>query len=211
MSVCPECGQIDNDLCQCAVCDSDCFSVAGDGAAETPLVVTPKLDPDNENLLSCAGDGLLARLPDYITNPPRCQAYNSADISIPDSSATPLTFNSERFDTDSMHTGSSSQIMIQTAGVYIVTFQVEWDDNVEGDREGFIRKNGADFIAKSSYHAVSDSGVGTTSSICIQELFEVGEYVEALVKQDSGVSLDVVANRGSPIFAAQFRRLPPED
>lgn len=207
MSLCPECGGIDNELCQCAVCDSDCFEVLGSGNDGQPFVVAPKIDPDPDNIL-IRDDGFLAVPPTYILNPPRCNVFHTITQSIPDDNATVLLFNDERYDTDNMHPGTTTKITFNTAGIYYVTLQFTWDINDDGDRAGFIRKNGADFIALDSKHAAV-SAFTTTHNLSAQESFAEGDYVEAVVKQDSGGSLNVLSNRRSPVMAATFRRRSP--
>src|SRR4051794_16526480 len=54
---------------------------------------------------------------------PSCAVYNDAAQSIPDGALTALTFNTEHFDTDSIHSTSSntSRLTCQTAGIYVIT------------------------------------------------------------------------------------------
>lgn len=207
MSVCPECGGVDQTLCQCKLCANDCYEVTGDGSTTRPFRVFPKIDADEDNILE-EGAGLLALPPSYITDPPQCNIYHTGLTSVPDDNATVLNFNSERYDTDNMHTGSNSFMTINTPGIYVVTLQFTWDINDDGDRAGFIRKNGTDFIALESKHAAV-SAFTTTHNLSCQEWFEEDDYVEAVVKQDSGTSVNVLFNRRSPIFAATFKRRPP--
>ena len=57
-----------------------------------------------------------------------CRVYHNADQSIDNSSATKLAFNSEVFDTDTMHDNSTnnSRITINTAGKYLFIFHGSW-------------------------------------------------------------------------------------
>lgn len=59
-----------------------------------------------------------------LANPPACRIYNSAVQSCVNNVTTFLTFNSERWDTDTMHdtVTNSGRITIKTAGLYILTF-----------------------------------------------------------------------------------------
>ncbi len=59
---------------------------------------------------------------ELVKTPIRCRVYNSANIAVADNTAVTLTFNSERYDTASMHSTSldTSKIVIPVAGVYNV-------------------------------------------------------------------------------------------
>src|SRR5262245_7924090 len=61
----------------------------------------------------------------FLANPPACRVYNSDDSNgVVDQTDLAVSFDSERFDTDNMHSTSSnkSRITFNTAGVYVVTF-----------------------------------------------------------------------------------------
>lgn len=203
---CPTCAVIDQDACQCAVVDTDCFTVAGSGSADNPLAVTASFDPDPNNLLSCSAAGLLAQLPLALRTPPKCQAYNNANISLADGDGTVVALNSERYDNGAMHdtVTDNSRITFTTAGIYIVTFNCAFAANATGDRSAYIRKNGQDFIAMSQKHGFATQECGM--SVTVHERFEVGEFVEAIAKQDSGGALNLLATRYSPILSVRYRR-----
>lgn len=211
MALC-ECGTvIDNDECQCAVCSSDCIDVVGSGSALNPLEPSPIFDPDTNNLASCAGDGFLVQLPYYITNPPRCQAYNSSNISLTNDTSTVLALNSERYDsTGAMHdtVTNNSRVTIVEDGIYIITFLCSFAANATGDRQATIRKNGNEYLGGSEKKAASAS-FETGMQVTVHELLYAGEYVESVAKQDSGGALNVLATRYSPILTVQFKRRPP--
>lgn len=210
--ICPTCETVIRD-CECSVSDSDCIGMDGSGN-DTPLAPRWKLDPDENSLLSCEVGGLLAILPLPIRTPPVCCVYNNADISISDSTSTVVTFNSERFDdaTNPMHSTSAltSRITFTVPGIYTVRFGAAFAGNTAGDRQAYIRANGRDFLGanqRRSTVSTIESGINVT----IQDIFAVsGDYVEALVKQDSGGSLNLLATRYSPVFAAKYQRGLPE-
>lgn len=203
------CEEIDHDECGCSLVDGDCVQVDGSGSVDNPFAATPIIDPDTDNLMSCAGDGLLAQLPSYILDPPRCQAYNNANQALTSDIPLVVALNSERYDSHSMHdtTTLNSRITFTLAGVYVVTFLCSFTANATGDRQALIRKNGQEFLGGSEKKAPSASFEGGMS-VTVQEAFEVGEYVEAVVKQDGG-SLNLLATRYSPILSVQFRRRSP--
>lgn len=203
------------DDCQCSVFDGDCIKVDGSGSTDNALAPRWELDPDEDNLLSCSASGLLGILPLPIRTPPACLVYNSAAISIPNETSTVVTFDSERFDdvTNPMHSTvtNTSRITFTIPGLYIVRFGAAFTGNTAGDRQAYIRANGRDFLGanqRRSTVATIESGI----TVVIQEVFATaGDYVEALVKQDSGGALNLLANRYSPAFAAKYRRGVPEE
>ena len=206
-----ECGAVDYTECMCSFSDSDDITIAGSGNLN-PLVPTPRVDPATDNLWTLAGDGNLVELPDYIRNPPRCSAYNSANQSTTNDTPFVVALNSEYYDSATMHdtATNNSRVTFLTAGVYVVTFAGSFAANATGDRSALIRKNGNEFLGGSEKKAASAS-FETGLIVGVQEFFEVDEYVEAVVKQDSGGALNLLATRYSPILAAVFRRTSPFD
>lgn len=147
----------------------------------------------------------------FLANPPRCIVYNNANISIPNNAATALTFNSERQDSDAMHSTSSntSRITCVTAGLYDLFGCIRWasQGTVTGVREVGIRLNGA------TYLAVNDGGSTLYNGLTIiQQVtrngypLSVGDYVELVPFQSSGGALNVeFVGNYSPEFAAIWR------
>lgn len=206
---CPECGEVVLD-CQCSLADGPCIQVDGSGNL-VPASFQPVLDPDAKNIYTKEVDGHLVKLPLLIRIPPACQAYNSANQSIPDDDGTPLALNSERYDNGGLHdtVTNNSRITFIDSGVYIVTFQCSWAGNAVGDREAWIRKNGKDHLGKAAKPTLASASLETGHSLIVQEFFEAGEYVEGIVKQDSGGALNILATRYSPILAVRRRRGDP--
>lgn len=207
------CGAIDFTQCACSVSDESCITIEGSGSAINPLVPEAIIDPDVESLLTEEPDGLLIQLPNFILNPPRVSAYHNAAISLTHNTGTVVSLNSEYYDTDGMHSTSTdnSRLTVVTPGVYIVTFVCAFAGNVDGDRQALIRKNGVDYLGGNEKKALSSASLECGMAVTIQEYFEEDEFIEAVVQQDSGVSLNLLAARYSPILSAQFRRRSPYD
>lgn len=132
------------------------------------------------------------------------RVYNSANISISNSTATALTFNSERYDYDSIHStvANTDRMTIVTAGIYNISGHVEWDASGVGQRAIFIRLNGTTNIAVQSGDARS-SGNHEMSVSTNYELSN-GDYVTLMVWQNSGGNLNVVTSgNDSPEFSIQ--------
>jgi hypothetical protein len=205
------CEAIDYTECQCSLADSDCIQIDGSGSASVPFSAVPIIDPDDDNLVSCAGDGLLVETPSHLRAPPRVQAYHNANQSMVTDVSTVVALNSERYDVGDMHstTTNNSRLTFTTAGIYVVTFLCSFAGNTAGDRRALIRKNGAETIGGSEKKALSSATPECGISVTVQEWFQVNEYVEATVKQDSGGSINLLATRYSPILSAVFRRRSP--
>jgi len=144
---------------------------------------------------------------DYLANPPACRVYNSANISIA-VSGTPqmLTYDSERYDTNSMHSTSSltGRITFNTAGLYVVNSQVFFANNPTGERFVAIVLNGATVIVRNQFGANASGGPWRAQATTIYK-FAVGDYVETQVYQTSGAALNVTASpNDSPEFMATW-------
>jgi hypothetical protein len=64
----------------------------------------------------------------YLANPPACRVYNSATQAVADAvNLAPVLFNTEQYDTDSMHSTvtNTGRITFTTAGLYVVGAFVE--------------------------------------------------------------------------------------
>lgn len=142
---------------------------------------------------------------DYLANPPACRVFHNAAQSTTTSVGLALAFNSERFDTDTMHDNvtNNSRITIKTAGLYVVTAHIEFAANATGQRELWIQLNGATIIAVQRVGAAAASTTilsVTTTYKCI-----VDDYLTAVAVQNSGGALNVTAlGNYTPEFAATW-------
>ncbi|MFA4972675.1 MAG: hypothetical protein WC683_08675 [bacterium] len=118
------------------------------------------------------------------------RVYNNADITIGNNSWTALTFNSERFDTDDIHSTSTntSRLTAARTGTYLIFGSVHWADNATGRRILRILAGGTDTIARVEYAIVSSSTAMTISTVY---RLLANNYVELSVYQSSGGDLNV--------------------
>jgi hypothetical protein len=133
----------------------------------------------------------------------RVKVHNSSDISVPVSTPTLLTFDTENYDTNEMHSTSSdtSRLVATQAGAYIVTAQVTWSDVSSGNvREVRIRKNGTTIIG-------SIKQFDESMTLTVQDEAVAGDYYEVLVYQNAGFPIFVgssdlaAAGSYSPYFS----------
>lgn len=132
---------------------------------------------------------------------PAARVYNNVDQSVATSTLTALSFNAERFDTDSIHDNvtNNSRLTCRTAGKYQIIGQVAFVDNSTGLRSLNIRLNGATVIAFVELSA-DNSGANRFQVTTIYDL-AVNDYVELVAFQASGVALNVRStNANSPEF-----------
>lgn len=127
------------------------------------------------------------------------RVYNSAAISIPTEVSniwTPITFNSERFDTDSFHDTASntSRLTIPTgfAGKYLFFAHMVWDAAHTGSQADIrFLKNGT--IAFASHGYTATSGSKRQLLVSIREMAD-SDYVEVEVQHNHGSSINIITN-----------------
>jgi hypothetical protein len=113
-----------------------------------------------------------------------------------------LTFDSESYDTDSMHDPAvnPTRITIKTPGLYRFSGQVSWPTNANGYRELIVRRNGA-------IVAVADnSAAGPTQYQQFQAVIMCagGDYIEVGAIHSAGSNLTPAAGVGITWFAAEM-------
>jgi len=131
------------------------------------------------------------------------RAYNSGNLTIPNGVATALTFDSERFDSDTIHSVavSTGRLTCQTAGVYHIMGQVRWAVDADGYRAAYIRLNGATTIA-SVIHVSASAGVSNDIIVSCHYQLALNDYVELVVYHTAGGDLAVAAiGNYSPEFS----------
>ena len=135
---------------------------------------------------------------------PSCRVYNSAALAqASGTSDVALTFDSERFDTDTMHSTvtNTGRITFTTAGKYYVVLNIQWEANATGQRAIGIRLNGTTTIA--SFRTPANTADTLNFHVSTLYDFAATDYVEAVVWQNSTVELDIaLAANFSPEFTA---------
>lgn len=136
---------------------------------------------------------------------PSVRVYNSANQSISDSTLTAITFDSERYDTDSLHSTSSntSRLTASVAGKYLIFANLSFATNTTGYREFTVRLNGSTYVLDDTRVPVTGNRTIATISGIYQ--LAAGDYIEAVVYQTSTVALNIeaVGNR-TPEFGMTY-------
>lgn len=133
------------------------------------------------------------------------RVYNSANISIANATNTALTFDTERYDTDALHstTTNTNRLTAPAAGKYLITGHVEWGASATGQRYINVRFNGTTVIAQQ--HVINLNNTVFSQSIATIYSLAANDFVELVVFQDSGGALNVQANSAlSPEFTIAF-------
>lgn len=131
---------------------------------------------------------------------PAVRVYNSTNKTFGTGMDLSLYFDSERFDTDGMHSTTVNQhrLTAVTPGIHQITGHIYWVANDVGRRMLWIRYNGAVDIAKNhNDHAGSMQGQVITTLYALA----VGDWVDLRARQDSGGNLDVWA---LPNYSPEF-------
>ena len=153
----------------------------------------------------------------FLNTPPSCRAYNNADISIATSASTVLTFNSERWDNDTIHSTvtNTGRLTCRTAGLYHIHGNIAWQSSTDSVasstdsetelRAMNIRLDGTTTIAAISQPPVVSGTLETRMSINTIYSLAVDNYLELLVTQNSGAALNIVYNtQFSPEFGMTY-------
>jgi hypothetical protein len=143
---------------------------------------------------------------------PHVHATDSNGQTITGGVNTLVAFDSERYDTATMHDNATdnSRLVAPVAGVYLVTAQVAWGTaDAAGERRLSIRRNGTTLVASDTTHA--DTSEQPTNNVATAVNLGAGDYLEVLVYQaGSGADQTVGAvAEHSPEFAMSWLPLGP--
>ena len=123
----------------------------------------------------------------FVQNPPRCSVYSgSTGFSCTTGAGQLVTWDSELYDTDSMHSTSSAttRLTAQTPGLYEIKGQYNFGTNGTGQRQVAIFKNGAPQCYESTNALAASQS--TLLSLSKDLYLAAGDYVEFQVQQNSG-------------------------
>jgi hypothetical protein len=142
-------------------------------------------------------------------NTPSVRCYNSAAQSVANATYAAITFDTNRFDTDTMHSTvtNTSRITFNTAGLYLVAFHVGYTAAADYvSARASIRPNGTGAeIIESWLGTQTDANDHYYVVVSTIYRFAVGDYVEAMVwqKNNAAAARNVVSvGNKSPEFMA---------
>lgn len=132
-----------------------------------------------------------------------CRVYNSTAQSIPNTTATRTTWDSETWDTDSYHSTvtNTGRLTVPSTGYYAVWSIMNFAASSAGDRYSYILINGTTIEAYVALqNADTTSGHGTVLSGYLQVQLTALDYVECFVSQGSGGSLNLTGGASGGSF-----------
>lgn len=186
----------------------DIFTAKGDLAGGTGADAAARLavGADDATLVADSGEttGMVWQIQ------PACRVYRNSDQGV-DSAWESITFNQERFDTDSMHSVASntSRITIPAggAGLYLIGANIEFAEPGSGGVDVQIRilLGGSTVIAQSGKRRVT-SGYGAYA-IPISTLYNLsaGNYIEVQAWAEDALNVQY-SGQYSPEFWAIWQR-----
>jgi hypothetical protein len=120
------------------------------------------------------------------------RATKSANQSLTSAALTAITWDTESFDTDSLHStvSNTSRLTASVTGKWLVVACAEFAASGTGSRLLFIQKNGANGY---NHQLVPADGTNTTR-VTVTDIVDLaaGDYVEAIAYQNSGGALNVI-------------------
>lgn len=128
---------------------------------------------------------------DYLANPPACRVYHNTTQSVGSGGSLALAFNTELYDTDTMHdtVTNNSRITAKTAGIYLLNAAVQVAAAADYTIfETYFRVNNATVVAVNSMGTWADATDGPLLSNTATFKLAVNDYVEVVVFQKNGAA-----------------------
>jgi hypothetical protein len=147
----------------------------------------------------------------FLLSPPTVQVRRTTAQSIPNTTATAISFDAEDSDNDGMHSaGSPTRLTCVTPGTYLVSGLIPYVANATGGREVRIVKNGVG-VAVNGGRTLGPTPSGTIDSVILAPVIEVpllvGDFLELTAVQTSGGALNTTAtNAIFPFMRAAWVR-----
>lgn len=161
---------------------------------------TPKSWATNEVVTAANMNTHLRDNVAFLGSPPACSVYNSAPVSVANSTLTLLGANSENYDTDTMHSTSvnTSRITFTTAGRYQVSATVRFATDNDGVRAVEFLVDGATAYAIGVHQAaqVSDTVISGTRMFVLS----AAQYVEVRVSHAALNNINVTLEDFSAVL-----------
>lgn len=175
----------------------------GQARVPAPLVANDNAIRDVVNgNIDAANLAANAVTPAKVGTVPHVYAYQGAAQTLTTGTPTALTFNSELFDSESMHSTASNteRITCVTSGLYVISAGVVFTANATGVRSLGFLKNGS---TSHSFMAVNAASSGATDlAITAIVRLTATDYVSAIASHSKGSDLDTTAGTASFISAA---------
>lgn len=144
-----------------------------------------------------------------ISTLPQCKVFFTSDISLSNDTSTDISFNSEVFDTDSMHSNSvnNNRITFNTAGLYLMVADIRFAINATNYRQVSINYYDDVFGFQSTIGMQSQPAHTTTQNkLNLSTIYKVGvgDYVTVLAYQNSGGALNITSDGSATDYGSTF-------
>lgn len=130
------------------------------------------------------------------------RVYRTTALAVGNAIWATIGFDAERWDTDGMHdtTTNTSQVVVQTAGWYVITGHISFAANATGARGIRVRLNGATVIAQDKR---GNAGASETTDLSIPTKWKcaVGDVLQLQCYQTSGAALNLLSTGD---YSAEF-------
>lgn len=131
---------------------------------------------------------------------PSCRCWHNAAQLIASGVVTPLAFNQEHWDNDSLHNPAvlNTRITVRTPGKYSVGATFTWAAGLAGTRQAGIRLNGGwvpDLLGAQLFYVPAATGARINVSILWNAV--AGDFFDVIAYQVTGVGLNVNAGPGA--------------
>lgn len=147
----------------------------------------------------------------FLLSPPRVSVSNTAAHSHTSGTSLLLTWDTEAWDTDTMHSTvtNTSRLIATTAGTYAVTARIAFASNATGIRYIDVRKNAAGNVASGTRVAFNAntavaSGTVTVVNVACDVVMAANDYLEVFGFQNSGGALSDDVSAGQTFFQMRF-------
>lgn len=156
------------------------------GAALAPAKIAP--GTNGQYLVTAAG------VATWQTMATGADVGRTATQTIPDATDTAVAFTFETYDVGGFHdTGANTSRLTIPAGgdgLYLITAHIEWEANVTGNRQLWIRDDLSNEVSRATTVQSGLTGVVQMETFTVLQL-AAAQYVELMVRQTSGGGLKV--------------------
>jgi hypothetical protein len=136
-------------------------------------------------------------------NPPKARIHCSATQSIANVTPTVMTMDTTDFDTDTMADLANNQLVISTAGTYMISGEICWTSNATGYREALLYAGpGATTLVAVDMRITTGAAVPTTQAVTAVVQLNVGDVIQLKGAQASTAALVSVSANGAPSLSA---------
>lgn len=161
--------------------------------ATVPTPLDPA--PGDKNSATAFDAGVRDVLNWLMTGYPRVHAYSAAGVAVPNSSGgTLITFDSEIYDTDNMHStvSNTGRVTFTTAGLYRISIQISMPTATYSTLDMYTKLNangviGGGTTIKQNFYNVAAAATGNCF-FNFTRFFNAGDYIEQFIDQTSGAS-----------------------